>query len=94
MKKWQKKAIREILEEFNFAKVNRVMLALGWTWHHIGRTPEIGELKKMAERLLTETTIGEGNPCYVSSGGFEAICDTEKKAMRLLFITEEWEASK
>ena len=94
MKKWQKKAIKEIMENFDFTRARSTMLALGWTWHNKLSTPTIKELQDTAERLLIETTMGYVNPHYVSTGGFEAVCDTEKKGMRLLFIVSDWEVLK
>lgn len=94
MKKWQKKAIKEIMEEFDFKGARKTMLALDWTWAHINRTPFVSELREEAKSLLIMTTKGSASPHYVGTGGFEAVCDNEKKGMRLLFIVSEWEALK
>lgn len=94
MKKWQKKAIKEIMEEFDFRKVRKTMTALDWTWAGTDRTPLVSELRETAELLLIEATMGFINPHYVSTGGFEAVCDTEKKGMRLLFVVSDWEVLK
>jgi hypothetical protein len=94
MKKWQKKAIKEIMEEFDFDKVHKVMLILDWKWGYEPKTPTVDQLRATAEELLTKSTIGDINPHYVSTGGFEAVCDTAQKGMRLLFVVSDWEAFK
>lgn len=94
MKKWQKKAIEEIMDCFDFKRVRKAMLALDWQWAGIDRTPFVSELRETAESILIESTVGAESPHFVSSGGFEVICDREIKSMRLFFHVENWEVSK
>lgn len=94
MKKWQKKAIEEIMDNFDFKKVRKAMLALDWRWMDIDRVPFVSELREEAKRMLVDTTDKDENPYYLSSSGFDAVCDTEKKAMRLIFYVTEWESYK
>lgn len=48
--------IREVMEEFDFQKVQRTMEALNWKWFTTGgRVPNIYELKSSAEKYLKET---------------------------------------
>ena len=89
MKKWQKKAIKEIMEEFDFGKVHITMEALGWTWGDSKKPPSIDELREEAESMLTRTV--EGNNGYSDSGGFVVYHYTEEKYLRLVFLVESWE---
>lgn len=97
MKKWQMKAIKEIMENFDFAKVRKVMLVFDWTWGSPPKSPGIEELKEIAEQILIESTLDTGDCSdvhYVSTGGFEAACDWGQKGMRLIFVVESTEAFK
>lgn len=46
--------VEEILDEFDFEKVHKVMVALEWTWHGSVESPSIGDLRRMARGLLQE----------------------------------------
>lgn len=81
-------AIYEILRDFNFVKVEKVMQALEWKWA-IGqelRVPEIDEMKDTCIRLLNTAARDK---TVVSSGGFEAsykIDDFDKEVFALKFV--------
>ena len=97
MKKWQKKAIKEIMHNFDFKKVRKTMLALDWRWNSINRTPFVSELMETAEQLLFDSTVATADDSgvyYVSTGGLEVICDKVRKGMRLVFIVSDWEVLK
>ena len=96
MKKWQKKAIREIMEEFDFEKVHKVMLILNWWWADTGKPPTVGELRERAEELLTHTAevITGQYGFYSTIGGLEVYSNSVDKIIKLSFIAAEWEASK
>lgn len=51
-KKACKKQIKEIMEEFDFENVQKIMTTLNWTWAHV--PPDINEIKFKAERLLRD----------------------------------------
>ena len=50
MKKKEKQAIEEILENFDFEAIHTAMEALDWTWFDSkGKTPNIKALKKTGQ---------------------------------------------
>ena len=65
--------IKQIIKNFNFNKVRKVMTFLNWTWHSSSRPPTIKDLKGTALRLLTdvENSNDKGYICH-SIGGFSA----------------------
>ena len=64
-KNWE--AIEYVLDYFDFDKVHNVMYYLNWTWHDIEGVPMVGDLRKLARRLLNEVKVGG----FISTGGFE-----------------------
>ena len=98
------KMIDEILDEFNFAKVQSAMEALDWTWAGVG-IPTISDLRNEAHRLLRGAANArlyefkdehwlEG--IQNSTGGFEAKawCDESKEHitdLELKFVLASWE---
>jgi hypothetical protein len=63
--------IDEILDEFNFEKVHKVMVALDWQYHNTDGVPTIGDLRRMARSLLKQV-VESKNLRYTASGGFVA----------------------
>lgn len=63
--------IEEIVDEFDFEKVHRVMLALNWQWHHTKGVPEIADLRRTARSLLKQVVESKGT-LSVGTGGFTA----------------------
>ena len=71
------KQIEDIMDEFNFGEVQRVMESLDWTWSGTGCVPEEYDLRKGARQLLKqaaemideESTASGGS---TSTGGFLA----------------------
>ena len=98
------KMIDEILDEFNFAKVQSAMEALDWKWAGVG-IPTISDLRNEAHRLLRGAANArlyefkdehwlEG--IQNSTGGFEAKawCDESKEHitdLELKFVLASWE---
>jgi len=64
--------IDEILDEFDFEKVHRVMLALDWKWYIEGEkvNPSIGDLRRRARSLLQHVVNNKNTAA--ASGGFTA----------------------
>jgi hypothetical protein len=98
------KMIAEILDEFNFAKVQSAMEALDWKWAGVG-IPTIDDLRNEAHRLLKGAANSrlyefkdehwlEG--IQNSTGGFEAMawCDENKTKiirLELKFVVTSWD---
>ena len=66
----------EIMRDFNFAKVQRVMKFLDWKWARAKSkecVPSIQELKETAEFLMEQVIEKDSMKYhYVSTGGFKA----------------------
>lgn len=91
------KEIEDILDNFDFKQVKKVMDALEWKYHD---SPDshitIAELRKMARRLLKD--IYNADPSdhwFIACGGFEAerrMCPGDpKKYLYLKFVVTEWD---
>lgn len=87
------KLINEVMCEFNFERVHKVMCALGWKWYTISglHTPSADEIRQHARGLLQEAIEVRG---FVNIGGFEARYFEEngEACLKLQFIAAEWEA--
>ena len=88
--------IEDLLDEFDFDKVKRVMDYLGWYYSSSAdKQVSIGELRKMARNLLER--VYDEDPCserITACGGFEVTRymypeDTEKY-LTLKFVVTEW----
>jgi hypothetical protein len=88
MKKWEEKAIKEIMGEFDFKKMNKVMTLLDWRWHG-GSVPATDKLKQRARELLND--VIKDKAYSIESGGFMVLHNKERKAMKLMFVVEDWE---
>lgn len=96
--------IDEILDEFNFAKVQSTMDYLGWKW--VGEYVTIDMLREEAERLLhgaAEMRLGKYKNEHWEQGiihgcgGFQAMafCNEDKTkitGLDLKFVLESWTA--
>lgn len=81
-------AIIELIEAFDFEKVEKVMIALDWKWAFSEglRTPTIDEMRDKCFNLLI---CAERDNDTVSSGGFEAsykVNDYDREIFTLKFI--------
>lgn len=63
--------IDEILDEFDFERVHKVMVALDWQWYNTAGVPSIGDLRRAARSLLQQVVDGK-NLRYTATGGFVA----------------------
>jgi len=99
----RKKMIKEILEQFDFEKCQKVMTLLNWYWYGIG-VPTIERMKESAENRLEnaadgvlnrERRVNSNTPFSVSSGGFKATAYKNRYGyldfLKLEFIVSEWE---
>ena len=97
--------IKEIMDNFDFDRVERAMEALNWKWR--GQTPTLYDLREEAERLLrgaAESRLGtfkNEHPDVAiinATGGFEAraYCNEDKTkitGLDLAFIVTSWDSS-
>jgi len=97
--------IKDIMNEFDFDKVECAMDALNWRWR--GQIPTIDDLRDEAERLLrgaAESRLGaykdEHHHVTIISatGGFvaKAFCNEEKTkitGLQLDFVVTSWDSS-
>lgn len=85
--------IEDILDEFDFYKVQKTMEALEWTWGNPAEYPSIGEMRKVARGLMRDLIkITEGG---MSTGGFVArkrtINDGGDPLYELAFVVTSWD---
>lgn len=95
--------IDEIMDNFDFHKVERVMTALGWTWSRRGDLtdmyqPDVSELRTRARQLMRQCVEGmlTGNHQEFTNetGGFLVRAwhgDNGKIYIRLDFTVENWD---
>lgn len=97
----KQKAIDNIIENFNWEKVHKTMVALNWTWWDSeNETPTIGALFKCATGLLHDAYDGAERfkaDYSAGTGGFyaRAIIDDKTKEiyeLRLTFEVASWES--
>ena len=74
-RKTKEQQIKEIVDNFDWAKVHKVMEALNWTWRDSEDIPTIGELVTNASQLMSDVWDKQGKAFSISSGGFVATFD-------------------
>ena len=81
---------KEILEYFDFDKVQTVMCYLDWQWAGCNCVPSTKEIKECAMRLVEEAY---SNKSTVATGGFKAAYhfyeDTNEECVELSFYLDE-----
>lgn len=85
--------IDEIMDNFDFDRVHKAMVALDWRWGHDEVIPEKYELRKQARSLLKTVWKSSRHWKVVATGGFFARCElTEcgEKLLSLSFQIDEW----
>ena len=87
MKKWEKKAIEEIMNEFDFERVHDVMDFLDWDWGFMG-VPSVDIIKKEAKRLMQD--LCNGSSGYIATGGFWVYIHRKEHILNLMFAVEDW----
>lgn len=80
--------IDEIMDNFDFAKVEKAMHALEWQWGHRDSMhyPDVPELRKFAHDLL-KSVLAKGL-CGSTTGGFRVT--NEGGELMLSFNVAEW----
>jgi len=75
--KSKKEIAREILQQFDFVKVYKVMDYLNWTWEsHGDYAPTVGEIYQLAESLIFELLNSE-EATSIATGGFRVYKEDE-----------------
>ena len=88
--------IEDLLDEFDFDKVKKVMDCLGWTYFDSPDSEvSIGELRRRARCLLEIVYNADTAPeNYAASGGFHAerrlYPGDAQKYLNLKFVVTEW----
>jgi hypothetical protein len=89
----QQIAIDNIMDAFDFAKVQKTMRLLNWTWatDHGKEVPDETELRMEARRLLKEAIA---HKTIIATGGFWAEYKEWKDGsvnLSLKFVVTEWD---
>lgn len=92
--KTNQELIDEILDNFEFEKVHKVMTFLDWRW--VGVLPDVADLRAQARKLLKECLKFRGEkPRHIETGGFMAEYNLEEEdgyeLLTLSFILNSWE---
>jgi len=89
------KDIENIIKNFDFERVHKVMEHLEWFWYTSqtdNKVPSIGELmlnaKDLMERTYAEAVERRINRTALGCGGFQA--SYEDGIMNLQFVLDEW----
>lgn len=80
----EQQAFDEIMENFDFEKVQRAMADTGWEWDHTG-VPSVSDLKAAAKEKF-EHLQGNSNTTSIYSGGLRLTRELDDN--RLLFCLE------
>lgn len=84
--KQKEKLVKDILKNFDFKKVHKIMIQLNWHWR--GKVPTIEDIKYQARKLLENVIYDEH--CWGSgTGGFYA--QKTEETVTLYFILESSE---
>lgn len=85
MKKKYKKAIKHILDNFNFGYAYDVLV---YTWRYHSDVPDIHEFEDTARDLLVR--VCKDKKCkFIATGGFEV--KRTKHTLSLKFVIEDWD---
>lgn len=100
----KEKKINEIMDNFDFEKVNDVMTKINWTWSNKG-VPSIEQLKELAldmlntayDGVLKDETTKPHESYHAACGGFEATAMKGNKGkvkyLSLHFYVTQWSHS-
>ena len=79
--------INEIMNEFDFDKVQRTMKALNWKWASVSGVPTTGDIRRRARAQLREAVERKTR---ASSGGL--VAEWNPHGLRLSFELASWYA--
>lgn len=79
-KKFYRQKLQELIDEFDFWKVEDVMEVLNWTWVGIGTYPKKDDMVKVVESLYAdiESRVLKGEYCFCATGGFKLTFNPEE----------------
>ena len=90
----QQDKIDNIMDNFNFSKVETAMKATNWAWASADGVPTEYELRKQARALLKQVSKKYLSKvsfrCFISTGGFKATKYFDGE-LELEFIMASWE---
>lgn len=94
MSKSKQEQIDEIMDNFDFNKVAKVMDFLDWKWYKGGsRVPEESEIRKESRMNLSKAfdyAQGQGRKYIMCSGGFVHSYDPQHTELQLSFEIDNW----
>jgi len=88
---WQPK-IDEVMDNFDFERVHRVMTFLDWKWHSSEMSvPTIPDMRVQVRRLIRDAInlYATGRDATIGTGGFSVTVDG---GIHVQFILDEWYA--
>lgn len=92
------KAIKYIIENFNWDKAHKVMKFLDWKWLGEDESPSHGKLMLHASKLLNDTydkaLENKGETVSIMTGGLKATAQRDEEGiyrLNLEFILTWWE---
>lgn len=83
------KIIEEVLDGFDFAKVQAYMQSAGWGWQECGGPPSVAALVREATRMLKYVMDSEEDPTSLATGGLEAVKMGGELSLRFI-LEENW----
>jgi hypothetical protein len=89
--------IDDIMDNFNFGKVAKVMEALDWKWMNTGSflVPHESDLRVASRKRLGKVydyAVGQGRKYEESTGGFTYSFNPKDDFMSLKFCVEYWDS--
>ena len=94
MSKTKQEQIDEIMDNFDFNKVAKVMDFLDWRWYlKEYRVPEESEIRKNVRMYLSKTYDygeGQGRKYETKTGGFTYSYDPQYTELKLSFELDSW----
>lgn len=87
-KKFYRQKLQELIYEFEFWKVERIMEVLEWRWVGITGCPKRDDMSKVVESLYDsiENRILREEYCFCATGGFKLTFNPEEdKELSLVF---------
>jgi len=79
-KKFYQQKLQELIDEFEFWKVEKVMEVLEWTWADIVGYPRKDDMIKLVESLYDsiESRVLKEEYCFCATGGFKLTFNPEE----------------